>query len=396
MLVVGLMSGTSADGVDAALVEIGWAEGRLAVETRAFVCRAYPSSLRVAVLEACEPSIGRVDRICWLNALLGETFAAAALEVIAAAGLRPSDVDLVASHGQTIYHATQPGDDPPSTLQIAAPAVIAERTGITTVADFRPRDVAAGGQGAPLVSYVDHLLFSHPSRNRIVQNVGGIANLTVLPAGAGADAIVAFDTGPGNMVIDALALTLVGEECDRDGRHAAEGRVDEELLGELLAHPYFRRSPPKTTGREQFGRAYADDLLRVARLRELSAADLLATATALTVRSIGDAVRSHVGPVDDVIVGGGGARNPTLMAWLAEELRPAQLWRHEDFGVDGDAKEAIAFAVLGYQTVHGRPNTLPRCTGARHPVVLGSIVPGANYLDLVRRVADASRTVDAR
>ncbi len=392
MRIVGLMSGTSADGVDAALVEVEQAGpgGGLAVEMRAFVGRPHPPALREAILAACDPTTGRVDRICWLNAALGEAFAAAALAAIAAAGLQPADVDLIASHGQTIYHATQPGDDPPATLQIAAPAVIAERTGVTTVADFRPRDVAAGGQGAPLVSYVDYLLFADPARTRIVLNVGGIANFTVLRAGAGPEATIAFDTGPGNMVIDALAESLLGEPCDRDGRHAAAGRVDEGLLTELLAHPYFRRSPPKTTGREQFGRQYATALRAAGERRGLGADDLLATATALTVRTVGDAIRAHVGSVDDVVVGGGGARNPTLLGWLAREVSPARLLRHEDFGIDGDAKEAIAFAVLGYETIHGRPGTLASCTGARHPVVLGSITPGDNYLALLRRIAQST------
>src|SRR5579884_4316645 len=316
MRVVGLISGTSADGIDAALVDVARADGRVRAATLASAFLPYPEEVRREVLDACRPETSGVDRICRLNALLGEHFAEAALRVIAAAGLAPADVDLIASHGQTIYHATQPGQEPPSTLQIAEPAVIAERTGRTVVANFRPRDLAAGGQGAPLISYVDYLLFADARRSRALQNVGGIANVTVIPAGARPDDVVAFDTGPGNMVIDALMGLLFDQPFDRDGRVAASGQIDQGLLQELLAEPFFARVPPKTTGREQFGVAYAERLLGIGRERGLSAADLVATATALTVRSIADAYRRFLPPVDEVVVSGGGAANPTLVGWL--------------------------------------------------------------------------------
>lgn len=391
MLIVGLMSGTSADGVDAAVVDVARRDRGVRVSTLAAITLPYSAELRADVLAACSPTTGTVDRICRLNAALGEWFARAALEAIGAAGLRPTDVDLIASHGQTIYHAVRPGDDPPSTLQIAEPAVIAERTGRTVVANFRPRDVAAGGQGAPLISYVDYLLFADDRRSRALQNVGGIANVTVIPAGARSEDVVAFDTGPGNMVIDALTAALFDQPFDRDGRIAASGKIDEDLLTELLDDPFFARVPPKTTGREQFGVAYAERLRAMGRERGLSDADLVATATALTVRSIADAYRRYLPPVDEVVVSGGGAANPTLVGWLAKELAPTRILRPEDFGISSDAKEAIGFAILGHETLHGRVGTLPRCTGASHAVVLGTIVPGENYLSLMRNLDGSPR-----
>ena len=394
MIVVGLMSGTSADGVDAAVVAVERPDGQVQIKTLAATTLTYSPDVRAEVLAACSPETGTVDRICRLNALLGEWFARAALGAIEGAGLQPDAVDLIASHGQTIYHAVQPGEDPPSTLQIAEPAVIAERTGRTVVANFRPRDVAAGGQGAPLISYVDFLLFADDRRTRALQNVGGIANVTLLPAGARSGDVFAFDTGPGNVVIDALASLLFDQPYDRAGQIAARGHVDDRLLGELLADPYFARLPPKTTGREQFGAAYAARLCELAQTRELAAADLVATATALTARSIADAYRRFLPPVDEVVLSGGGAANPTLVAWLGRALTPAVIRHPEEFGVSADAKEAIGFAVLGYETLHGRVGTLPRCTGAAHASVLGTIVPGANFRDLLSRLTNDRQSSD--
>lgn len=387
MRIVGLMSGTSADGIDAALVDVERRNGRVGLTTLATDRLAYSAAVRAEILATCVPETGRVDRLSRLNALLGEWFARAALHVIQKAGLVPTDVALIASHGQTVWHAVQPGDDPPSTLQIAEPAVIAERTGRTVIANFRPRDVAAGGQGAPLISYVDYLLFAEAGRTRALQNIGGIANVTLLPASARSADVLAFDTGPGNVVIDGLASLLFDQPCDRDGGIAATGNVDESLLAELLADPYFGRRPPKSTGREQFGLAYTRRLNDLARQRGLAPADLLATATALTARTIGEAYRRFLPPVEEVILSGGGAANPTLVALLERELAPATLRRPEDFGIASDAKEAIGFAVLGYETLHGRVGTLAQCTGAARPVVLGMIVPGDNYLSLLRQVA---------
>jgi anhydro-N-acetylmuramic acid kinase len=390
MKVVGLMSGTSADGVDAAVVEIRGAPPNLSVELLSFTFVPFDAKQRAILFALFDPATGTVDHICQANFVIGEWFAAAALKAIEEAGLAPADVALIGSHGQTIYHAV--GKDAPvkSTLQIGEAAVIAARTGITAVADFRVADVAAGGQGAPLVSYVDWLLLRHPTRVRAVQNIGGIANMTYLPPGddpsaslrAGPDAVLAFDTGPGNMLIDDAAsrATAGALAFDRDGLLAARGRVDEALLAELLAHPYLAQLPPKTTGREQFGAAFGAEVWARARERGVRGEDVVATLTAFTAASIADAYRRFLPhPPDEVILGGGGASNPTLVAMLRDRLAPAAVTSHEAVGFSSDAKEAMAFSVLAYETIHCRPGNLPRCTGATRRVVLGTITPGCNF-----------------
>jgi anhydro-N-acetylmuramic acid kinase len=326
-------------------------------------------------------STGTVDRICHANFWLGELFAAAALQGIHEAGLERHEIALIGSHGQTVYHAVDAGAPTRSTLQIGEAAVIAAHTGITTVADFRVADVAAGGQGAPLVSYVDWLLLNHPTLTRAVQNIGGIANVTYLPPGRGTEGVFAFDTGPGNALIDDAVRRATGgrQAYDRNGTMAARGQVDPELLGSLLAHPYLQLAPPKTTGREAFGAPFGAEVWDRARACGLSAEDVIATLTAYTARSIADAYRRFLPQTpDQVILGGGGADNPTLVDSLRQYLQPTQLLRHEDMGLPSDAKEAIAFAVLAYETVHGRPGNLPACTGARAHAVLGKVVPGDN------------------
>jgi len=349
----------------------------------------YPPDLRARVLTLMRPEASSVDEVCRMNFVLGEVFAAAALEVIRAAGLGPEDVDLIGSHGQTIYHIPEPetccGVRTRSTLQIGEPAVIAERTGITTVADFRVRDVAAGGQGAPLVPYADYVLFRDARRTRIIQNIGGIANLTALPAGCGLADVFAFDTGPGNMVIDGVVSILTGgrQAFDEDGRMAASGRVREDLLAWALLHPFFAKEPPKTTGREEFGAQYAQEMMARASALGIPGEDVVATATALTAESVAASYRRWVVPrcgraVDEVIVGGGGAYNPTLLAMLRERLPGVVVLTHEDFGISSDAKEAIAFAILASEAVRGRPTNVPAATGAGRRVVLGKIVPGSS------------------
>jgi anhydro-N-acetylmuramic acid kinase len=384
------MSGTSADGADAAVVELTREAGRLQVSTRSALTLAFDPPVRDEILAACVPSSGTVDRICRLNAVLGEWFARAALAAVERANVPLRQVALIASHGQTIWHAAQPGAETPATLQIGEPAVIAERTGCTVVANFRPRDVAAGGQGAPLMSYVDYLLFGDAVRSRALQNIGGIANVSWLPADGGPQAVVAFDTGPGNVVIDGLMSTFYDLPCDLDGRVAAGGNVDAGLLAELLADPFFLLPPPKTTGREQFGADYAARLVTRGRARGTLPADLVATATALTARSIAEAYDRFLPIVDEVVISGGGARNPVLVAWLADEFHRRQRFpvfrRPEDFGISTDAKEAIGFAILGFETIHGRVGNLPNATGARHPVILGTIVPGDNYRRLLGKI----------
>jgi len=372
------MSGTSADGVDVAITDIG----PRGVEVAAFGTVAYAASLRRRIFRLFDPETARIDDLCHLNVVLGEVFADALLRVCKRSGVRPGSIDLVGSHGQTVYHI--PGGRcrgkrrVRSTLQIGEPCVIAERTGITTVADFRPRDVAAGGQGAPLVPYVDYLLFADKRTSRAVQNIGGIANVTYLPAGGGAEDVIAFDTGPGNMMIDRVAqrATRGKSHYDAGGRVAARGTVNEALLAELMRHPYLGRRPPKSTGREIFGTPFADAVYDRARARRTAPQDILATVTAFTAESIAAAYRRHLpGSVDEVILCGGGARNRTLVRRLQRLLAPATVRRTDDFGLDADAKEAVSFAILAYETLRGRPGNLPAATGASRPVILGKIVP---------------------
>jgi anhydro-N-acetylmuramic acid kinase len=395
MKVIGLMSGTSADGVDAALVEICGQPPDLSVELLAFTCVPFDADQRARIFALFDPVTGSVDRICRMNFALGEWFAAAALRVIKEAHLTTDDVALIGSHGQRIYHAV--GADAPvkSTLQIGEAAVIAARTGITTVSDFRVADVAAGGQGAPLVSYVDWLLLRHPTLVRAVQNIGGIANVTYLPSGDARAGVLAFDTGPGNMLIDDAAsrATAGAQTFDRGGGLAASGQVDDELLAELLDHPYLAQPPPKTTGREQFGVSFGAEVWARAKTRGLRDEDVVTTLTAFSAASIADAYRRFLPQMpDQVILGGGGADNPTLVAMLRQRLSPAHVTTHDALGLSikapltqarfTEAKEALAFAVLAYETIHGRPGNLPRCTGAARRVVLGKITPGSNFRQL--------------
>ncbi len=370
LTVVGLMSGTSLDGIDAALIEVARAPHGVNVRPLALYARPYDTDERTRLAALTHPN-APVEAICAANFDLGEWFAQAALAVLKQAELPASACDLIASHGQTVWHISGH-----STLQIGSAAVIAERTGLPIVSNFRAREIAAGGQGAPLVSYVDYLLFRDPHHGRAVQNLGGIGNVTWLPAGNSPEQVIAFDTGPGNMVIDGVTQLALGRTRDHSGSVAATGHVSIRLLDELLADPFFRLPPPKTTGREKFGAAYAHALVQRGQALGLTAADLVATATMLTVRSIQDAYRTYLPHVSEVILGGGGVHNVTLVRWLQEALRPAVVRTSADFGIDVDFKEAIAFAVLGAETVWGNPGNLPAATGARRPVILGDITPG--------------------
>ncbi|MSQ77221.1 MAG: anhydro-N-acetylmuramic acid kinase [Nitrospiraceae bacterium] len=381
MRVVGLMSGTSGDGVDAALVDIRGSSQDLKVKPLAFVSCPYPADLQQRVLALS--ARGTVSEICHVNVVLGEWFARAALRVIKQAGLEPAKIDLIGSHGQTIHHLPNAVDEPGigsvrSTLQIAEPAVIAERTGIATVANFRPRDMAAGGQGAPLTPYVHYILLRDKKRSRLIVNLGGIGNVTHLPAGKGLDAILAFDTGPGNMVMDGLIrrLTKGRDTMDRGGKLAAKGNIAIGLLAKLLAHPYLKRNPPKSTGREEFGDAFVEQILTAQKAHRLKSEDVLATCSLFTAITLGSARRWLGGPVDEVLVGGGGVRNRTLMSNLSSVFSPVPVRTFEAAGWQSKAFEAAAFAVLAYQTFHGECANVPSVTGATHPVVLGTIVPG--------------------
>jgi len=379
--VAGLMSGTSADGVDVAIVDIG----PRGVKLLAFETFPHPPALRRQIFALFDPASARIDDLCHLNFRLGEAFASALMRLARKSGITLKSIGVAGSHGQTIYHIPEGRREGRktirSTLQIGEPSIIAERTGITTVADFRPRDMAAGGEGAPLVPFADYILFRDKRRTRAVQNIGGIANVTYLPAGGGPEGVLAFDTGPGNMMIDRIAWHVTRGKAgyDKDGRLAARGRVDERLLGELMRHPYLARRPPKSTGRETFGVQFTDELWRRARKRGVAPRDILATATGFTASSIAQAYRRFLPAMpEEVILCGGGAENPTLLAMLHCELKPAKVARMEKFGLDPRAKEAVSFAILAYATVEGIPNNVPSATGARDAVVMGKVVPGRN------------------
>ncbi len=381
MRVIGLMSGTSLDGVDAALVEFeGDDEAELSWSLEAFVTLPYDEARRDRIHTGIVS--GNAASLCMLHAELGEWLAAAVREGCHAAGGSPDDVDLVGSHGQTIWHEPPVEGRRGATLQLGDPATIAERTGVPVVSDFRARDMAAGGEGAPLVPWVDRVLFSAPDRRRVLQNIGGMANLTWLPRRGEDEPLLAFDTGPGNALIDAAVVLATGgrETYDRDGHWARRGRIREPLLDELLAHPYFGRTPPKSTGRELFGQPFVEALARRERPdSEEDWADLVATLTAFTGRTIADAMRRWVLPrgVDEVVVTGGGARNPVLRSMLEELLEPVPVRGGEVLGLDPDAKEAVAFAALAWAHVKGIPANVPEATGADGPRVLGSFTPGS-------------------
>ncbi|HLJ49264.1 MAG TPA: anhydro-N-acetylmuramic acid kinase [Bryobacteraceae bacterium] len=357
MRVAGLISGTSLDGIDIAVVEVGQA---FSLSILTFQTIPYPPEVRTALL-AISNTNTHTAQISRLNFLVGELFA----EAVLSCGIPPESIELIGSHGQTIFHEAEPvdvcGRKIASTMQIGEPAIIAERTRIPVVADFRPSDMAAGGKGAPLVPYVDYLLFRSDKIGRVALNIGGISNISVIPAAACPDQVVAFDTGPGNMVIDGLTGSF-----DRDGALGRSGRIDPKLLDRLLQDPYYRRKPPKTAGREQYGR----ELL--ATLPTLPLEDLVATATELTAQTIAQAVNAYPG-IAEVIASGGGVHNPYLMERLRTALHP-ELKTSADYGIDPDAKEAIAFAILAYETWHGRPSNLPSATGAYRPAILGKIV----------------------
>jgi anhydro-N-acetylmuramic acid kinase len=378
------MSGTSADGIDAALVEIE-GEGRgTRVKLVQFTCVPHDTVMREAILRLCSLE-GNVPDLCALNFALGAKFAEAARAVTEGAGVSLSKVDAVASHGQTVWHQPEATDAggvrARGTLQIGEPAVIAARTGCKVVSNFRAADMAMGGQGAPLVPYADWALLTSDEESRAVLNIGGIANVTHLPRSAKLDQVLAFDTGPGNMVIDALVRDFWHTEnrmYDEGGALARRGKVNRRMVESLLEHPYFSQSPPKSTGREMFGWEFVRMVRDMKWGTEMRGVDMVATATAFTVESIAMAFQYELiprGDVDTIIVGGGGSHNKTLMGMLAERLAPARLTTHDEFGIPSDAKEAMAFALLAYETLHGRPSNVPWATGASRQVVLGCITP---------------------
>jgi len=372
MRIVGLMSGTSADGVDAAVVDIS--KGK--IKLLAFGTFKYLQQLRKNILKISEQKICKAADISQLNFAIGEVFADAVIKLCRKNKINLKTLDLIGSHGQTVYH--NPKGKIRSTLQIGEPSVIAYKTGITTVADFRPKDMAAGGQGAPLVPFADYWLFRHKTKNRAIQNIGGIANVTYLPAGSKLEETIAFDTGPGNMVIDRIVNILSRGKLhyDKDGKIAAKGKVNKKLLDEMMRHPFLRRLPPKSTGRENFGIIYTDEFIKKAKKRSMSFEDVLATATAFTAVSIADAYKQFLpGMPDEIILCGGGARNKTLTNMLKQNLNKTIIRFSDDFGISCDAKEAVSFAILAYATIKGIANNVPSATGANKSLILGKIIP---------------------
>ena len=382
MLVLGLMSGTSADGIDVALAKIAGAAPRIHAKLENFVSLPFPREIRAAVLRVAEGAPTTTGEISQLNFRLGELFAQAALKACHTFGVPLRRIALIGSHGQTIYHQGRAsrylGARIASTMQIGEPAAIAARMGITTVGDFRPADVAVGGQGAPLVPFVDYLLYRDKRRGRVALNLGGIGNVTVIPRGAKPDEVFAFDTGPGNMVIDALLkhFTRGRLSYDRDAQMARRGRALPRLLNALLRDPYLRRRPPKSAGREQYGAAFVEKLMALGRKEKAHPADLVCTATLFTALAVVDAMHRWVLPktaIDQLIVSGGGVHNPLVMAQIAAGLPGIDVIPSSALGVPEDAKEAFAFAILAYETYHGRPSNLPNATGANRPAILGKI-----------------------
>jgi len=399
------MSGTSADGVDVALLEVETLAGperQFAWEMVDFISVPYGDAVRAEILVVQESGDHVLERITRLHFVLGNLFADAVERLATDAGHDLSSIDLVASHGQTVCHfprlhsaesdagmltgseAWGSRDEDgswvsPATLQIGEPAVIAERTGISVMSNFRSRDVAAGGTGAPLVPRIDHLLYADPAANRVALNIGGIANLTSLPAGVALEDVTAFDTGPGNMILDGLVhrLTEGKQRYDEGGAQARRGTSDEAIVEELMADPFFSRTPPKAAGRGEFGADFVERLHNLGNAKELSQASLLATAVSLTTRAVRDAVDRFldVAPTE-LIVSGGGAHNVALLESLAARFPEARVVTSDYYGLDVDAKEAAAFALLAHLSLEGLAGNIPRVTGARHPVILGDLTPG--------------------
>jgi anhydro-N-acetylmuramic acid kinase len=382
MLVLGMMSGTSADGIDAALVKISGAPPNIKIKLLGHVKQNFPPAIRKEILRVAEQKPITPGEFSQLHARLGKLYADAALDACKKLTISPRRIDLIGNHGQTIFHQGEPvnflGAKTASTLQLGDSSIIAALTGITTVGDFRPADIALGGQGAPLVPYIDYLLWRDAKCGRVALNIGGIANLTVIPSNARPSDVFAFDTGPGNMLIDALVsyFTNGHQRYDRDARLAARGKLIPNLLDVLMQDSYLQKGPPKSTGREYFGASYAKKLLTLGRRCRAKPNDLIRTTTIFTSLSIVDALHQFVLPqttIHQLIVSGGGAHNPLIMGQLAALLPGIAVIPSSALGIPIDAKEALAFALLADETFHQRPSNLPSATGARGPAILGKI-----------------------
>lgn len=374
-LVVGLMSGTSADGIDAVLTRITGSGLSTKVEQLGFYFQPFDSATRQAILDICSGSSGGTREVCLLGTHLGKLYAQAVRQLLKQTGTEK--IDLIGNHGQTVYHIPDDtdylGGTLRGTLQIGDPSYLAEEFGCCVVSDFRIRDMAAGGLGAPLVPYTEFLLYRSETEDVALQNIGGIGNVTLLPAGCSLEEVTAFDTGPGNMVMDALVSKMTDGELSYDdgGRLAASGHVIPEMLRWMLEDPYLAKEPPKTTGREYFGREYVEKLLAFG---DYPLADILTTATAFTAQSIALSLRRFAPRLPArLVVGGGGSRNPTLLRFLQEALPEVKIQIQEDLGLDSDAKEAVAFAILANEALFGICNNAPSATGAKHGVVMGRI-----------------------
>lgn len=368
---VGIMSGTSLDGVDAALVDIQGINEQTMIELIEFITIPIDSVLKNRIKDSFSLKDSHSALLSSLNMELGSLFAEAVKKVCIRAGVSLEELAFVASHGQTIYHI--PNDTKEwkaSTLQIGESSVIAEETKTTVVSDFRTRDMTVGGQGAPIVPYSEYVLYRDKERTRLLQNIGGIGNVTVIPEQATLEEMVAFDTGPGNMMINELCQHFYQEPFDESGKYAAQGEAHQPLLRELLDHSFIQKSPPKTTGREEFGSEFVEKLLNQ---WNLEPNDWLATATAFTAKSIAQSIQPYCSKETDLIIGGGGSYNPTLIQMIKEELPDVNVLKQEDLGYSSEAKEAIAMTVLGNQTLHHHPSNVPAATGAKKSVILGKI-----------------------
>ena len=382
--VIGLISGTSCDGIDACLAKIIGNGLSTEIDIIWFETYPYKEEIRELIFDASKEQTGTVDKICQLNFTLGKLFADAAVQIAGKSSIPISDIDIIGSHGQTIYHISSLKEKADrkvrSTLQIAEPSVIAQETGVTTVGDFRTRDIAAGGEGAPLAPYADFILFGKNGIDRAVQNIGGIANVTFLPAGCSINEIIAFDNGPGNMIIDRFAeiITEGKLKYDKDGGLASKGKLNQDLLERLCSHPYLSIPPPKSTGREDFGIQFSDNLYEELKCDNVDVFDTINIVTAFTAKTISDSYRKYIQPsykISEVVMSGGGVYNPILFQYLKDYLGDMRIRKVEEFGIPSDAKEALAFAILANETICGNTGNVPSATGARERVVLGKIIP---------------------
>ncbi|MCG1027254.1 anhydro-N-acetylmuramic acid kinase [Virgibacillus halodenitrificans] len=396
ILAVGLMSGTSVDGIDAVLVKINSVNENIKIEVVESLEIPYSNEERTELLLIADNKSSSLEKICSANFYLGKKFGQTVNLLLEKAKVRNDDIHFISSHGHTVYHQPVTGEgmlNEKSTLQIGDISVIAQLTGIATVGDFRPADIAVGGDGAPLISYVDYMLFGNEDCSRAIQNIGGIGNVTYVPKGADSDKVMAFDTGPGNMVIDEIVYRMTDgkEKYDKDGLYAYQGKINKQLLEELNSHKYLSVDPPKTTGREQFGKHFLDEIL--VEYNDVQPIDLITTVSEWTAMTITDSYKNFLlnkgKDINEIIIGGGGSYNPYLVERIAYHLPEAKVKLHEEHGISSNLKEALGFAMLGYQCLRGEYNQIPSATGAQAPVIMGKISytnPSAlKQLETVRR-----------